>query len=171
MRITKWGEFGILCALFLGSKTDNDGEPISVGAAEIAESQSIPLQYTQQILQRLRKGEIIESIRGPKGGYKLSRNPEKISLLDVLLAAEGDTFEVICDTNPVHGESCAQQSHTCGLKPIWGELKETIDTFLSQYSLAQVIKNHSFEPGKLGCQNSAESKNQTCCMVTELTSS
>ncbi|NLF25682.1 MAG: Fe-S cluster assembly transcriptional regulator IscR, partial [Deltaproteobacteria bacterium] len=65
MRITKWGEYGILCCLYLA----RHGSEHSVGALELSRERHIPLQYTQQILQRLRRGGVIESLRGPGGGY------------------------------------------------------------------------------------------------------
>ena len=80
MKITKWGEYGILCCVYLAQNNGNR----AVGAGEISESQSIPLQYTHQILQRLRKGGIIESLRGPHGGYRLAKSAENTTLKDIL---------------------------------------------------------------------------------------
>lgn len=150
MRITKWGEFGILCSLYLASKHNQQS---SVGASEIAETQGIPLQYTQQILQRLRKGNIIESVRGPKGGYRIAQAPEAISLKHVMYAAEGDTFEVICDTNPVHLEQCSTE-HQCGLRSVWRDLKTTVDEFLASRTLADVLKDHEFIAARNNSSNS-----------------
>ncbi|MDC0357346.1 Rrf2 family transcriptional regulator [Oligoflexia bacterium] len=138
MRVTKWGEYGILCSLFLTHKYKLG---CSAGASEIAKSQDIPLQYTQQILQRLRKGDVIESIRGPLGGYKLARAPEDISIKDVLYAAEGNTFEVMCETNPVCGIN-GDRADCCGLRDVWRDLKATIDDVLAKKTLASVFENH-----------------------------
>jgi Rrf2 family iron-sulfur cluster assembly transcriptional regulator len=141
MRVTKWGEYGILCCLFLAHKFEDESP---VGAAEIAEVQDIPIQYTQQILQRLRKGEIIKSIRGPHGGYKLERAPQDISLKDVFTAAEGDTFELICDSNPVYKENCGVNTNSpcCGLRTVWTGLKTVIDDYLGSKTLADVLEKH-----------------------------
>lgn len=139
MHVTKWGELGILCCMYLAKSASDQ----PVGAQDIADSQQIPLQYAQQILHRLKKGGIIKSARGPHGGYKLSATPEAISLKDILYAAEGDTFEVICDTNPVHGEKCAEMTHPCGLQAVWRELKLAVDTLLASRSLASVITQTS----------------------------
>ncbi len=133
MRITKWGEYGILCSLYLARRYTET----AVGAADIARAQVIPIQYTQQILQRLRKGKIVRSIRGPHGGYRLVREPEAISLKDILYAAEGATFEVLCEDNPIH-ETCAQEG--CGLSRIWYELREQIDIILAAKSLADLMR-------------------------------
>lgn len=140
MRITKWGEYGILCAVYLG-KTENNA---TVGAGEIASYHSIPLQYTQQILQRLRKGGIIESVRGPGGGYRLSRQSEDISLKEILYAAEGHTFEVICGQNTIFSD-CSSKQRDCDLQKVWHELKHTIDSFLDSRSLKELLESKDSE--------------------------
>ena len=143
MRVTKWGECGILCALHLAK---NYGD-VAIGAAEIAESQGIDLPYTQQILHRLRKGDVIESVRGPKGGYKLLRPPAEITLKDILYAVEGDTFQVICEHAPLHPESdgptqCSTRE-SCGLHGVWQDLRTAIDKLLEERTLADLIKTES----------------------------
>lgn len=139
MRVTKWGECGILCAVHLAQRYD---EP-PVGAHDIANSQQLDLQYTHQVLQRLRKGGLIESSRGPRGGYRLARPPSAVTLKDILYAAEGETFEIICDYAPLHPQankefSCSTQQG-CSLHEVWRELREAIDSFLDAKTLEQLI--------------------------------
>jgi Rrf2 family iron-sulfur cluster assembly transcriptional regulator len=153
MRITRWGEYGILCCLYLaiaerkaasGVKNSSEASSIpgaTVGAAEIAENQGIPTQYAQQILHRLRKGGVINSVRGPKGGFLLARPATEISLHQILTAAEGHTFELICDSDPVHEQAC-MHAESCGLRTIWEELQSTINTFLTNRSLAAILDIH-----------------------------
>jgi len=138
MHITKWGEYGLLCCLYLARKYES-GE--AIGAAEIAETQRVPLQYTQQILHRLRKGDIIQSVRGPHGGFKLTKSPQDTNLKDVLRAAEGATFEVICDHNPLYEDTCAPNAE-CGLKDVWYDLRDAIDKVLESRTLAGVLEKH-----------------------------
>lgn len=143
MRVTKWGECGILCALYLAKRY---GEP-AIGAAEIAETQGIDLPYTQQILQRLRKGDVIESVRGPKGGYKLQRAPKEITLKDILYAVEGDTFQIICEHSPLHPEAdspsrCSTQE-SCSLHGVWQDLRVAIDKLLEERTLEDLLKSES----------------------------
>ena len=135
MRITKWGEYGILCCIQLGK---GDWR-VPTGADKIASQQDIPLQYAQQILQRLRKGSIIESVRGPGGGYRLHLPAEEITLKDILYAAEGATFEVICETNSIFPDCSNQDAVRCGLHDIWYELKDCVDTFLGAKYLSDLI--------------------------------
>jgi len=143
MRVTKWGECGILCALHLAK---NYGEP-AIGAAEIAEAQGIDLPYTQQILHRLRKGDVIESVRGPKGGYKLLRGPAEITLKDILYAVEGDTFQIICENSPLHPEmdepSRCSTRESCGLHGVWQELRTAIDKLLDERTLEDLLKSEA----------------------------
>jgi Rrf2 family protein len=120
-----------------------------VGAAEIAAQQGLDLQYTQQILQRLRRGDLVESERGPKGGYRLMRAPEHTTLKDILYAVEGDTFQIICDYAPMHpdtehsdaaGHSQCTTKGSCSLHTVWQELRSAIDTLLEQKTLAQLME-------------------------------
>lgn len=139
MRVTKWGECGILCSVYLAKKYGSG----AVGAAEIAESQGLDVQYTQQILQRLRRGGVIESARGPRGGYQLAQAPEVITLKDVLYATEGDTFQIICEHSPIHpnpedGYQCATKEN-CSLHNVWQELRTAIDQLLEQRTLADLV--------------------------------
>ncbi len=142
MRVTKWGECGILCSLYLAERY---GAP-PVGAAEIAETQGLDLPYTQQILQKLRKGDVIESARGPKGGYTLQRKPDEITLKDILYAVEGDTFQIICDHHPLHPDAlhptlCATRE-SCGLHGVWQDLRAAIDKLLEERTLADLLKKN-----------------------------
>lgn len=143
MRVTKWGECGVLCSLHLAKRF---GES-ATGAQEIAESQGLDLQYTQQVLQRLRKGGVVESERGPRGGYRLSRTPEQISLKDILYAAEGDTFQIICDHAPIHpnpeNSSMCATKENCSLHGVWQDLRAAIDSLLERRTLADLVNQES----------------------------
>lgn len=140
MRVTKWGECGILCGMHLAQRHGG----AQVGAQEIADAHGLDLQYTQQVLHRLKKGGIIDSTRGPKGGYRLSRHPSEINLKDILYASEGDTFQILCDSSPLHPNPispglCATQE-TCSLHAVWQELRSAIDSLLEQKSLAYLVE-------------------------------
>ena len=137
MRITQWGEYGILCLLFLDDKTSKGCK--SVTAHEISEAQSIDVQYAQQILQRLRKSGILSSSRGSQGGYFLSKSAADITLYDVLNACEGDTFEVICDHKPINKDKCIVDT-LCTLKPVWHGLKGHIDKYLKGISIKDLAQ-------------------------------
>lgn len=132
MRITQWGEYATHFCIYL-AQNEALGKK-SHTAHDIARAQEIDPLYAQQILQRLRKSNIVESIRGPQGGYKLARSPFEITLKDILAAAEGDTFEVLCESKPLDSARCAPDT-ACSLRGIWHELKDHVNIFLESKSL------------------------------------
>ena len=143
MRITRWGEYGILCCLHLAK----NGADQAIGASEIARTQSIPIKYAQQILHRLRKGGVIKSIRGPRGGFLLTRTPDKINLKEILYAAEGGTFKVMCEVDPIrHPQRCDPESSCC-LRFVWQDLKRAIDAVLEEKTLALLMDKQRSYPG------------------------
>jgi len=124
-----------------------------IGASDIAAGHGLDLQYTQQILHRLKKGEIIESTRGPHGGYRLCRDPEVISLREILLAVEGATFQIICDYAPIHPSTdlsteCATKE-SCSLHGVWKELQGAIDELLERRKLSDLAKLETITPDAL----------------------
>jgi Rrf2 family iron-sulfur cluster assembly transcriptional regulator len=135
MRITQWGEYGVHCMVLL-AKGDVSAPPIQ--AATLSSSLNIALDYTQQILQRLRKGGLIKTTRGPAGGYSIAKPAETITLRDILAAAEGDTFEIICEHRPLDG-NCQLADRHCYLRNIWHGLKAHIDQHLSKQTLAEIV--------------------------------
>jgi Rrf2 family protein len=143
MRITQWAEYGIHCATYIGQR-HKEGSA-AVPAADIAAAQNIPIDYTQQILQRLRKNGIVKSIRGPLGGYALASPPENITLEQIIAASEGATFEVICEAKPLDHDRCAEAAQ-CGLRSIWYSLRDHVNEFLSRYTLKDIIERSTELP-------------------------
>lgn len=135
MRITQWGEYGVLCAVSIANAHQRGVE--SVSASEIGAELNIQTDYVQQILQRLRKGGVVESLRGPHGGYKLARESGDITLGDILTACEGDVFQALCDTKPIDEHRCG---NSCGLRDIWGELGEHLALFFRSHRLSDLAK-------------------------------
>jgi Rrf2 family transcriptional regulator, iron-sulfur cluster assembly transcription factor len=140
MRITKWGECGMLFAMHLARLPHAHTK----GAAEIAASAGVDVQYAHQVLQRLRRGGIVESVRGAFGGYRLSRAPDQITLLQLLIAAEGESFEIICEHQPLFpGMTPNQPCHadeSCSLSRFWRSLKVEIDAILERRTLASLVQ-------------------------------
>lgn len=135
MHITQWGEYGVLITLLLA----RSGLGKSMSAAEIALSQGIALDYVHQILQRLRTGGFIESVRGPSGGYRMVKQSHEVTLYDVIVASEGGTFDIICETKPLNESRCSPNA-TCVLRPVWKELQNEINKFLRSYTIGDLMK-------------------------------
>jgi len=83
-------EYGLVALIEIAAKYGTGGV---TQVTEIAARQTIPDRYLEQMLSSLRRGGILHSIRGPRGGYQLARSPSKISVADVLACLEGSTQE------------------------------------------------------------------------------
>lgn len=141
MRVTQWGEYGVLFSIALAKKFLEENS--SLTALELSTEYKTDPLYAQQILQRLRKGGVIQSIRGPQGGYKLSKNPREITLFDILKAAEGDTFEVICEAKPVDAAHRCSSDFNCSLRSIWVDLKDHVNEFLMNKTLVDLLHSET----------------------------
>ncbi len=145
MRITQWGEYGIHFSVMIAQMERNGHIP--VGAEKIAKTQKVDINYTQQILQRLRKNGIVKSVRGPLGGYKLAKPAEDITLLDIILATEGNSLDVKCNSHSINHNRCTNPSN-CALSQLWAALKDKIDSFLRSYTLSEFANNFNHEYSK-----------------------
>ena len=135
MRITTWAEYGLICALHLARRA---GEGPITGR-DIATRERLPADYVEQILLRLRRAGLVESVRGAKGGYFLAREPGTISVRDVMAASEHQTFEVNCDSHPVDAARCSPAT-TCSIRPVWHALQQRVDELLASISLSDLMK-------------------------------
>ena len=110
------------------------GDPVQV--KDIAERQDIPKDYLSLIMVDLRKGGIVESVRGPRGGYRLSRQPSEISMGEVLEVLEGPIQLLEC-TSDATTHQCSKHS-ACSMRSVWSSLTETIAGVLRRTTLAQL---------------------------------
>jgi len=98
---------------------------------EVAQRQGIPTRYLEQIFQKLRRAGLVESKRGPGGGYSLARSAEEISLADILLAVQGVLLSrVEAETAPA------------GVNPefVWGLIREGLEGALRRWSIADLAR-------------------------------
>jgi Rrf2 family protein len=138
VRITTWAEYGLISALHLAQRY-GDG-PITGRA--IAAGESLPVDYVEQILLRLRRAGIVDSTRGARGGYRLARPATDITVRDVVAASELHTFDMHCTTNPLSDERCAD-SASCSIRPVWALLQSKIDEVLEGIRLADLLAAES----------------------------
>jgi Rrf2 family protein len=137
MRVTTWTEYSLIISLHLAKRSRTGGGPLA--ARELADAERLPADYVEQILLRLRRAGLVESVRGAKGGYLLAREPADISVRDVMSASEHQTFEINCETHPVDAERCSPGS-TCSIRPVWHALQQRVDDLLAGISLADLMK-------------------------------
>jgi Rrf2 family transcriptional regulator, iron-sulfur cluster assembly transcription factor len=137
MRVTTWTEYSLIITIHLARRRETEAGPIA--ARELAEQERLPADYVEQILLRLRRAGLVESVRGAKGGYFLGRAPAEISVRDVMTASEHQTFEMNCDHHPVNAERCAPGA-ACSIRPVWFALQQRIDELLGGITLADLLK-------------------------------
>lgn len=135
MRFTTQAEYGLICAVHLA---DRYGEG-PVAARELAEVEDLPTDYTEKILRRLRQAGVVDSLRGVSGGFQLAREPERVTVRDIIEATEGTTFEVNCETHPVGDERC-DEHQSCSIRPVWRALRERIDELLDEIRLSDLVR-------------------------------
>ena len=137
MRVTTWTEYSLIISLHLAKRGRTGSGPVA--ARELADAERLPGDYVEQILLRLRRAGLVESVRGAKGGYLLAKQPAAISVLDVMSASEHQTFEINCETHQVDAERCSPGS-TCSIRPVWHALQQRVDDLLAGISLADLMK-------------------------------
>ena len=140
MRVTTWTEYSLIISLHLAKRGRTGRGPVA--ARELADAEKLPADYVEQILLRLRRAGLVESVRGAKGGYLLARHPSAISVRDVMSASEHQTFEVNCASHPVDAERCSPGS-TCSIRPVWHALQQRVDELLAGISLADLMKEEA----------------------------
>jgi Rrf2 family protein len=139
MRVTTWTEYSLIITLHLAKRGRTGTGPVA--ARELAETERLPGDYVEQILLRLRRAGLVESVRGAKGGYYLAKEPAQISVRDVMTASEHQTFEMNCEHHPVDAERCAPESN-CNIRPVWQALQKRVDDLLEGITLADLLKDH-----------------------------
>ncbi len=98
---------------------------------EVAERQGIPMRYLEQIFQKLRRAGLVESKRGPGGGYCLARSPEEIDLTDVLRAVQGDLLtRSEAEARPLRENP----------EFVWELIREGLDSALRRWSIADIAR-------------------------------
>lgn len=114
--------------------------PISL--AEVSRAEHLPLSYLEQLAAQLRRGGLVESTRGVHGGYRLTRDPLTISVLDVVRVVEGEVTPVECLAQDYTPGSCIREGD-CASQPLWQRLKRSIDAVLSQTTIGDLVADHS----------------------------
>jgi Rrf2 family protein len=134
MRVTTWAEYGLIVSIHLARRAGQG----PVAARELSEHERLPHDYVEQILLRMRRAGIVDSVRGAKGGYLLAREPQAVSVKDVIEASEHVTFEVNCDVHRVDADRC-DPSTACSIRPVWRLLERRINDLLAGITLADLL--------------------------------
>jgi Rrf2 family iron-sulfur cluster assembly transcriptional regulator len=130
MRLTTKGRYAVTAMLDLALHAESG--PISL--ADISGRQDISLSYLEQLFAKLRRKELVSSVRGPGGGYRLSREHDTIFVAQII-----DAVNESVDATGCGGTSDCQHGEVCLTHHLWCGLSEQIHQFLSQISLANLV--------------------------------
>lgn len=136
MRLTTKGRYAVTAMLDLALHYDKG--PITL--ADISQRQGISLSYLEQLFSKLRKNELVDSTRGPGGGYRLSRNAEEIAVAQVITAVDEKIESTRCG-----GLGNCQDDHQCLTHELWTDLSSQIHSFLMGISLGQLVQQQAVQ--------------------------
>lgn len=132
MKISTKGRYGLRILLDLALHESQNGPRL---IRDIAFSQQISEKYISRLIIKLRRAGMVRSIRGAKGGFRLNKNPNDITLLDITEAMEGPIAIVDCVLEPDSCKSCSQ----CAVHAIWNNLNQEIRSAMKRVSLKDII--------------------------------
>jgi Rrf2 family iron-sulfur cluster assembly transcriptional regulator len=130
MKLTSKGRYAVIAMLHIALTQSKS----SITLAMISESQEISLSYLEQIFAKLKKANLVNSSRGPGGGYSLTRSADEISIREIVTAVD----EKI-DPKKCAGKQNCKKDGACLSHHLWEELSATIEAFLNNVSLQDVI--------------------------------
>ena len=137
MKLTSKGRYAVMALADLAKF--NSMNPVSL--RDISLRQGISLDYLEQIFSKLKKNNIVKSIRGTHGGYILTKNPEEIKLANIFNAVDEKIKTVQCKKESKRG--CNGKTSKCITHDLWDELEIHINDFFEQKNLRDLVSNKS----------------------------
>jgi Rrf2 family iron-sulfur cluster assembly transcriptional regulator len=131
MRLTTKGRFAVTAMLDVALHATNG--PVTL--AGVSERQKISLSYLEQLFGKLRKRRLVESVRGPGGGYHLARDAAQISVADIVRAVEEPLDSTQCG-----GRENCRENRRCMTHDLWEDLNATVQEFLAGVTLSQLVE-------------------------------
>ncbi len=153
MIFTTKAEYGVRLLVELGRQQSPEsgppGQPVSLKA--IAEAEGLPLAYLERIVALLKKAGIVESTRGAHGGYRLARDPEQLTMDEVIVALEGAVAPMTCFVDDTDGARvlCSHESdkgHGCATKLLWMRVQGGVMESLARTTLAELVQFGARQP-------------------------
>lgn len=112
-----------------------------VPLTELARLENLPLPYLEQIAGQLRRGGLVSSRMGVKGGYALARRPETLSMADIVKSLEGSLAPVSCLAEGGGPGECTHADTPCSAHAFWEQLQGTITATLQSVTVADLMKD------------------------------
>src|SRR5690606_3748918 len=127
------GRFAVTAMMDLALRGDTG--PVTL--AEISSRQGISLSYLEQLFGKLRRHELVNSVRGPGGGYRLAKPTNEIAVADIILAVDEPIDATQCG-----GKENCKDDHKCLTHDLWANLNTHIFNYLRSVTLAELVRNH-----------------------------
>ena len=136
MKLTTKGRYAVMAmadlALFKGNGPTN--------LTDISLRQNISLAYLEQIFIKLKKNNLVKSVRGAKGGYVLEHSPEEIKISNIISAVDEEVKTLNCKKESKRG--CNNKSTKCITHNLWDQLDQHINNFFEKVKLQDLVKNN-----------------------------
>lgn len=144
MKMSTRGRYGLRA--FIDLAVYGADEPVSL--ASIASRQDISQNYLEQLMARLKRADLVESVRGANGGYRLTRPAEEISVGEVLRALEGDLEPVECAAiGSGNGEPC-KGADSCVSKIVWKRINDSINDAVDSMYIGELVEESRKDRGE-----------------------
>ena len=137
MRLTTKGRFAVTAMMDVAMHGGSG--PVTLAA--VSGRQRISLSYLEQLFGKLRRHGLVDSVRGPGGGYNLARDATAVSVADIILAVDEPIDATQCG-----GKENCHDDRRCMTHDLWAALNDHIFTFLSGVTLAQLVKTQQQQP-------------------------
>jgi Rrf2 family protein len=129
LQIRRETDYAIRCIYYLAGKDNR-----VIMADEISREMKMPRSFIAKILQKLSRAGVVASTVGVKGGFSLSRSPQRISLYDVIVAIEGPIALNRCTVD----EASCSLSKTCKIHPIWMNVRRELERVLKESNFQEI---------------------------------
>ena len=164
MKLSTKGRYAVMAMVDIACQSK--GVPVAL--VDIGLRQGISISYLEQLFGKLRKGAQVISVRGPRGGYLLARDPEQIKISDIILAVDEPIKTTRCATGSPKG--CTHDGARCLTHDLWSELGNQIFLYLSSISLTDVVESrivgssgtHLFPSGSISGKDYLTMETLTC---------
>ena len=130
MRLTTKGRFAVTAMIDLAMR--HGSGPVTL--SEISERQKISLSYLEQLFGKLRRHALVDSVRGPGGGYCLAKGMDQVSVADIILAVDEPIDATLCG-----GKENCRDEQKCLTHDLWAALNDRIFDYLHSVTLSQLV--------------------------------
>ena len=144
MRLTTRGRFAVTALLDVALQCS--AAPVAL--ADISRRQDISLSYLEQLFGKLRRGGLVESVRGPGGGYRLARDPGLMSVADIISAVDESFDATLCG-----GRQNCRDGRRCMTHSLWDGLNQKVLSYLVSVTLQELVRRSQTRPVRVvkGC--------------------